>query len=255
LKVLGINIVSYLTLNLIIYSISMIKKIFFIAFFCVTAGLFAQHDSIKKGSNRFADFSNINYINAKIIEKKVAIFEKEETHNDISYLFYTKKENYNLSYTFDPKKYLDPNKEDKHNFLMGTKPLDSDVLVIKHFDGKNVSQTKLKTAQNLGTIQSNTKFIRIEYKDFGLVDGDRVNIYLNEKEIDSNVKLNGLYYTIHIRLEEKGYNRIDIEAINQGSVGPNTAEFVVYDDKGNVLTHKAWNLKKGNVATLGIIKH
>lgn len=229
------------------------KNIFLLAIVITSNVLFAQQDSIKNKDNPFFDFSDSNHINAKIIEKNIEITEEET--KDISYLFYGKKDNLNLSYKFNPKKYLDPTNKNKHNFLTGPKPIDSDVLVVKYFNGTNTSRKNFSTSQNLGTIESNTEFVRIEYRDFGLIDGDRVKVFLNENEIAENVHLDGLYYTIHIKLDKKGYNKIDIQAINQGALGPNTAEFVVYDDKGNVLAHKAWNLKKGNIATLGIVKH
>jgi hypothetical protein len=34
----------------------------------------------------------------------------------------------------------------------------------------------------------------------------------------------------------KRFNKIDFEALNQGSSGPNTAEFKVYDDKGSLIS-------------------
>ncbi len=221
----------------------------------LSIALVAQKDTITKKNTFIFDNPFSNQINAKLIEKNIEIAPEKELNTDISYLFYSKSQKPRLTYNINPKKYLDPKKETKHNFLLGAKPIENDVLVVRHFDGKNTSKTKLKTAQNLGTIESNTKFVRIEYRDFGLVDGDRVKIFLNEKEIESNIKLDGLFYTIHIDLTKKGYNRIDIQAINQGMYGPNTAQFIVYDDKGNVIAHKSWNLQKGSVATLGIVRH
>lgn len=211
----------------------------------------AQHDTIIK--NQSLEYQKGFKINAKLIEKHLEIDDNTTTSNDISYLFTKKKKPLNISYNFDLNKYLNPNKAPR-SFMLGPKPLENDVMVVKHFDGKNTTDASFKTAQNLGTIESNTEFVRIEYKDFGLVDGDRVRVFLNEKEIDANVHLSGLFYTLHIKLEKKGYNRIDIQAINQGYVGPNTAEFIAYDDNGNIIVHKAWNLKKGETATLGILK-
>ena len=46
---------------------------------------------------------------------------------------------------------------------------------------------------------------------------------------------------------------IDITALNQGDSGPNTAEFVVYDDKGNVVSSKEWNLLTGVKAKITFI--
>ena len=48
----------------------------------------------------------------------------------------------------------------------------------------------------------------------------------------------------------EGKNTVDIIALNQGESGPNTAEFVVYDDKGKVISSKEWNLLTGVKATI-----
>lgn len=229
----------------------MIKNWFFIGLFFNVIFVIAQNDTIINNST--IDYVKGFQINAKIVEKQLEI-KSEEPENNLSYLFFTKKKPLSLPYKFELNKYLDPFKKPR-NFMYGAASLDSDVMVVKQFGGVDKTFKKFKTAQNLGTITSNTEFIRIEYKDFGLVDGDRVRVFLNEKEIDANVHLDGLFYTLHIKLEKKGYNRIDIQAINQGYVGPNTAEFIVYDDKGNVVSHKTWLLKTNEMATLGIIKY
>ncbi len=223
----------------------------FILFLLAVQFIIAQNDTIGKNDNPFSDAFITHKVDAKFIEDKLEIDKKS---TDVSYLFSSKKKNLGLSYNFDRNKYLNPNKKPDKNVLLAQKPLDDDILVIKHFQGKNTTYSKFKTAQSLGTIESNTEFVRIEYRDFGTVDGDRVKVYLNEKVVDSNVHLGGLYYTLHIKLDEKGFNKIDIEAINQGTYGPNTAEFVIYDDKGNVIVHKSWNLKTKQMATLGIVR-
>ena len=43
-------------------------------------------------------------------------------------------------------------------------------------------------------------------------------------------------------------------ALNQGESGPNTAEFQVYDDKGNLVSSKQWNLLTGVKATIVVTK-
>ncbi len=230
----------------------MFKNTVFLSFMLCVYVLSAQNDSIKKN---YFDTSNRFQIDAKLINKNIEI-DEEDKQQDISYLFYTKKSPLRFEYKSNPKQYLNPTQKnvDMRNPFTSDED-DEDVMVVKHFNGKNTTKTTMKTTQNLGTIESNTKYVRIEYRDFGLVDGDRVRVFLNEKEIDSNVHLDGLYYTLHIKLDKKGYNRIDIQAINQGYVGPNTAEFIIYDDKGNIISHKTWLLKTGQNATLGIVRY
>jgi len=53
---------------------------------------------------------------------------------------------------------------------------------------------------------------------------------------------------------EKGFNKIDFEALNQGDSGPNTAEFRVYDDKKNLVSASEWNLGTGFKATIILVK-
>lgn len=131
-----------------------------------------------------------------------------------------------------------------------------DVKRIKYFNGKDMTNPKVSTSQGqeLGKIETTSKKLRIECRDHSFVDGDRVRVYLNERVIYRTVTLVGSYFTINIDLDE-GFNRIDIEALNQGSSGPNTAEFIVLDQTGNVIASKEWNMLTGNIATLVVIKN
>lgn len=140
-----------------------------------------------------------------------------------------------------------------HNFLMKTLPEDKDIIGLKYWKGEDVTHKKLQSNFSLGTVKSSTKMVKIECRDFGLIDGDRIQIYLNNTVISTNIGLKGNYFVVHLTLEE-GYNRIDFQALNQGYSGPNTAEMIVYDAMGNVISSKEWNLATGETATLGIIK-
>jgi hypothetical protein len=113
---------------------------------------------------------------------------------------------------------------------------------------------KLNTKLELGKLETNTKRIRIECRDHSYVDGDRVRLYVNEKVVRRSITLQAGYYAVDIELNE-GFNRIDIEALNQGSSGPNTAEFKVFDEEGNMLASKEWNILTGYVATLIVMKN
>ena len=132
-------------------------------------------------------------------------------------------------------------------------PNDDEILDKKYWMGKEVNKERLKSNQYLGKITSETNSIRIEFRDYSLEDGDMVKVYLNEKVIISNIPLKNKYYAINVDLES-GFNRIDMQALNQGYSGPNTAQFSIYDDKGNLLTSKEWNLKTGFIATFIVMK-
>ncbi len=131
---------------------------------------------------------------------------------------------------------------------------DKDVLVSKYWNGKNVSIQKFQTSLELGKIETNSNSIRIICRDHSYVDGDRVKLYVNEEVIRRSITLEGGYYSIDIKLKE-GFNRIDIEALNQGSSGPNTAEFKVLNENGVVLADKEWNILTGYIATLVVMKN
>lgn len=103
--------------------------------------------------------------------------------------------------------------------------------------------------QFLGEHRTNTKFVNIVCRDHEYPDGDRVRIYLNEDIIYPEILLTSQYRRLQIDLKE-GINKIDILALNQGESGPNTAEFIVYDDKGTTVSSKEWNLLTGVKATI-----
>ena len=121
----------------------------------------------------------------------------------------------------------------------------------KNSDGE-VSQA-FRRNQNLGDFKTKSLFVKILCRDNQFVDGDRVRIYINDLIIQGNVLLEGDYKTFEITLRN-GFNKIDIEAINQGSSGPNTAEFQVFDDKGASISANQWNLSTGFKATIVIVK-
>lgn len=141
----------------------------------------------------------------------------------------------------------------KNRSMRDLSQADKDVLVSKYWNGNNVSIKKFQTSLELGKIETNSKSIRIICRDHSYVDGDRVKLYVNEEVVRRSITLQGGYYTIDINLRE-GFNRIDIEALNQGSSGPNTAEFKVLDEFGVVLADKEWNILTGYIATLVVMR-
>ncbi len=107
--------------------------------------------------------------------------------------------------------------------------------------------------QYLGDFKTNAKFIGIVARDHEYVDGDRVKIYVNGQVVEYNLLLSGSFKGINVDLME-GFNRLDFEALNQGSSGPNTAQVVVTDEAGKVLHNNRWNLSTGSKASLIVVK-
>lgn len=107
--------------------------------------------------------------------------------------------------------------------------------------------------QYLGDFKTNAKFVGIVARDHEYVDGDRVKIYVNGVVVEHNLLLSGSFKGVNIDLVE-GFNRLDFEALNQGSSGPNTAQVVVTDEAGKVLHNNRWNLSTGSKASLIVVK-
>lgn len=117
----------------------------------------------------------------------------------------------------------------------------------------NGDYKQFRKNQYLGDFKSNAESVKISYRDFGEVDGDEIKILVNDKVVVSSVYLDGDYKGLELGLV-KGFNRIDFEALNQGLLGPNTAQFRIYDDKGMLISSNQWNLATGFKATIIIFK-
>lgn len=107
--------------------------------------------------------------------------------------------------------------------------------------------------QDLGNFSTGSVTAKVMYRDAAYVDGDQIRVYLNDKVIQYQVNLGSNFQGFEIVLE-KGFNKIEFEALNQGSSGPNTAEFKVYDDKGVLISGSQWNLGTGFKATIILVK-
>ncbi len=126
-------------------------------------------------------------------------------------------------------------------------------LTPKWFTKDKEIKEEYKSDQYLGDFKSEGKFVNLVYRDHQYVDGDIVRIYINDDVLRPRVYLTGSFEGVKINLE-KGFNKIDIQALNQGESGPNTAEFHLYDDQGNLITGNEWNLTTGVKATLIVVK-
>ncbi len=109
-----------------------------------------------------------------------------------------------------------------------------------------------RSDQFLGEFDVKSKYLKIVCRDHEYPDGDRVKILVNDKVIISEILLESASKEYYLDLSN-GFNKVEFEALNQGTSGPNTAAFRVYDDKGNIITSNEWNLTTGVKAKIIVV--
>lgn len=130
--------------------------------------------------------------------------------------------------------------------------------------GRNLASVKLSpeeveqrngsnTDQYFGDFKSNAVFVNVVYRDHGYVDGDLIQVRVNDDIIYPRVFLTGGFKGFKLDLKP-GFNKIDFVALNQGESGPNTAEFMVVDDNETLISSNRWNLSTGVKATIIVVK-
>ncbi len=116
---------------------------------------------------------------------------------------------------------------------------------------KNIN--KFKVDQFLGEIRNDGEYVNIILRDHEYPDGDLIKVEVNESVVMPAILLTEKAKGFKLDLKS-GFNVVDFVALNQGSSGPNTAEIIVYDDKGKLVGTNRWNLATGVKATYIIYK-
>jgi hypothetical protein len=75
---------------------------------------------------------------------------------------------------------------------------------------------------NLSNVTVSQNDITVTFWDHGKEDGDIINIYLNGKLFKGNVRLTNKKKKFQVKLNS-GNNTFEVEAVNEGSIPPNTA--------------------------------
>ncbi len=107
--------------------------------------------------------------------------------------------------------------------------------------------------QFLGEFRTSSKFANVICRDFGEEDGDFIKVLLNDQVVIAKIVLTNGYKSFDIPLVD-GINKIDFYALNQGSLGFNTAEFQLYDDSKKQMSQNKWFLATDKKATLIIVR-
>lgn len=111
----------------------------------------------------------------------------------------------------------------------------------------------LKTDAYWGDYKTKSKYVNIQYRDHGMIDGDLLRVFVNGDIIKPRAYLNRSFDGFQLNLVE-GFNTIEFYAINEGSAIPNTAQYRILDDTNSVITGKVWSLAAGVKVTVIIIK-
>lgn len=106
--------------------------------------------------------------------------------------------------------------------------------------------------QYFGDFKTDSESIQVAVRDPQAIDGDYVKITHDGKVIYASIYLNASFKTLDIPLN-KGFNRIEFVALNEGSSYPNTGAFLI-KDKGQMIYQEEWNLSTGFHASFLIIR-
>jgi hypothetical protein len=107
---------------------------------------------------------------------------------------------------------------------------------------------------SLGEFKTQSAYFILKFRDFGAIDGDLIKVSSNDQVIQNQLFLDSNYKQVKIVLSN-GFNKLDFEALNIGSLGGNTAEIQVFDDKGTLITNDYWNnLAAGFKASIIVTK-
>lgn len=216
-----------------------LKSLFIISFFFFTLISFSQIDG-SSGSQEKGKIKAIILNNSKEVKKPEAVdlngtdgfkkaFEKEKEK-------LKKQQDEDLS----KKGILTKEKLNEEQFLKSFKKINGQYMIPK-------------IDQDLGSFRTDSKSVNIICRDYQYPDGDRVTIFVNDIPVVYNITLQENWQKFNIPLDV-GINKIEILALNQGTSGPNTAAFKVFNDAGVLISSSEWNLATGAKATLIIAK-
>jgi|TARA_B110000238_G_C16143143_1_gene447603 hypothetical protein len=216
------------------------KLIFISLWLLPSTGVFAQLDS-NKGTKEKGKTKAIVLNNAKEVNKPTSI-----VLNGIDGF----KKAFDMENEKLKKKQTEDNFKDKGILTQAKLNEQRFLKTFKKINGRYIIP---KIDQDLGSFRTQSKSVNIICRDYQYPDGDRVTIFVNDIPVIYNILLEQNYKKFNIPLQV-GINEIVIEALNQGTSGPNTAAFKVYNDEGILISSNEWNLATGAKATLLIAK-
>ncbi|QDO94842.1 hypothetical protein FNB79_12990 [Formosa sediminum] len=223
------------------------------AFLCITTSVWSQIDdkpqlslSIPAIESESGEATETKSLNIKPLESPTA--DELDASNKVNGLTVFKRPDLNVEEEFsmfNKKKFANPAELYKDNLNKQLKMQDS--------EAANPNAVGSLVDQYFGDFETKSGTVNIIYRDHQAFDGDRVMVYFNDDIIKSNVLLTNGFSGITVELQP-GLNKIEFQAINTGTSGPNTAEFRILDDDENFIAGNTWNLAKGVKGSIIIVK-
>jgi hypothetical protein len=171
---------------------------------------------------------------------------------------------FSISKPFEPTIFRTPNKvydapkplENNNKFNSKVSDLNVSKIYEKGLNNKsegNGDYKFFKKNQLFGDFRTKSARITINCRDFGAIDGDLIRIWLDDVIIFNSYELDAEYSEFTISLKE-GINKLEIEAVNDGVLFPNTGGFILKEKDGKVLTSNSWHVAAGYRAVFIIVK-
>jgi len=121
------------------------------------------------------------------------------------------------------------------------------VNVLKSID--TLSMNVMKENQNMSMF-TKSKTVKLTIYDSGKEDGDKVAIYVNKKKVLADYIITKISKIIEIQIDS-AESTVEIEALNEGEIAPNTANVEITDSENKIQT--VTKLKKGKRTRITII--
>lgn len=109
--------------------------------------------------------------------------------------------------------------------------------------------------KDIGSFKTDSEKMYLYTFDFGQYDGDKISVLNNGKVIRENIlllprtQINQITIPLVI-----GFNVIEILAIDEGRLRPNTGAFNLQDEKGEEVFSDTWGLAKGAKVIAHVIR-
>lgn len=223
----------------ILMNYSLFKFTFFSLLFFATSITFSQVD----GNNG----------NESGEKKKVVILNKAKEVKKPEVIDLNSENGFKKAFEKEQEKLKKQQDEDLSKKGILTQAKLNEERFLKSFKKINGQYIIPKIDQDLGSFRTSSQSVNIICRDYQYPDGDRVTIFVNDIPVIYNITLQESWQKFNIPLEV-GINKIQILALNQGTSGPNTAAFKVFNDAGMLISSSEWNLATDAKATLIIAK-